>query len=354
MTTISVVQGENTSVEIGSQSPETIFNIGTRKSPLALAQTDLVVKGLASAFPDQVFVTKARDTAAGDVDTTTAVKDMAVKNIWSHELESLLVEGKYDLIVHSLKDVPTNLPEGCEIGAVLAREDPRDAFVIKAGRTPCKIEDLPAGSVIGTSSVRRTAQIASLYPHLRVENMRGSLHTRLAKLDKEDSPFAGLILAAAGLIRINLDHRITQFLESKSGGMLYAVSQGAIGVENRSPDERVQKMLSAIDHRETHLATATERSLLRVLEGGCSAPLGVETSWVKDEAGQTVLRLKSNVISTDGKQKSEVDMTEVVTSKDDAVAFGTKAAEELLRRGADKILAQIKAKVPTTAADLGE
>ncbi|EXJ84390.1 porphobilinogen deaminase [Capronia epimyces CBS 606.96] len=356
MTTLSVVQGANTSASAdgGAAHPEATFNIGTRKSKLALVQTDLVVKALASAYPDNVYTIKARDTAAGDVDKVTPFKDMAVKNLWTHELETLMVEGQLDILVHSLKDVPTQLPAGCEIGAVLPREDPRDAFVLKAGRNPCKIQDLPAGSVIGTSSVRRTAQIALLYPHLRVEDVRGNVNTRLSKLDAEGSSFDALILAAAGLIRIDLGHRITQYLDSENGGMLYAVGQGAIGVENRSPDDRVQRILSAIDHHETHLAAATERSLLRTLEGGCSAPLGVETSWVKNPNGQTALRLKSIVVSTDGKAKSEIDLTEVVASKNDAESFGIKAASELLRRGADSILAEIKAKKPTTAADLEE
>ncbi len=250
--------------------------------------------------------------------------------------------------------MPTQLPSGCEIGVVVAREDPRDAFVIKAGRKPCNIEDLPAGAVVGTSSMRRTAQIALRYPHLRVVDVRGNVGTRLSKLDAEDGPFDAVILAAAGLIRLDLRHRITQYLDSKSGGMLYAVGQGAIGVENRSSDERVQNMLSTIDHSETHLATATERSLLRTLEGGCSAPLGVETTWHDKGHNQKALQLKAVVISTDGKEKSEIDMTEVVQSKEDAELFGVNAASELLRQGADKILAEIKAKRPTTVADLEE
>ncbi len=184
--------------------------------------------------------------------------------------------------------------------------------------------------------------------------MRGNVPTRLAKLDAEDGPFDAVILAAAGLIRLDLGDRITQYLDSENGGMLYAVGQGAIGVENRSPDDRVQGMLNLIDHKQTHLETATERSLLRTIEGGCSAPLGVECTWVKQGDNQTALRLKAIVVSTDGKQKSEIEMTEVDTSREEAEQFGTKAASELLRRGADKILADIKAKKPTTAADLEE
>ncbi|KAK5278905.1 porphobilinogen deaminase, partial [Exophiala xenobiotica] len=239
MATIAVVSGQNARANIQDTDSISSFNVGTRKSKLALVQTDIVTKALAAACPDNVYAIKARDTAAGDIDKVTPFKDMPVKNLWTHELEVLMLEGQLDFLVHSLKgwdiahlshsldlpispDVPTQLPPGCEIGVVVAREDPRDAFVIKAGREPCNIEDLPAGAVVGTSSMRRTAQIAMKYPHLRVLDVRGNVGTRLAKLDAEDGPFDAVILAAAGLIRLDLRHRITQYLDSKSGGMLYA------------------------------------------------------------------------------------------------------------------------------------
>ncbi len=236
----------------------------------------------------------------------------------------------------------------------MARGDPRDAFVVKAGREPCNIQDLPAGSVVGTSSIRRTAQIALKYPHLKVLDVRGNVPTRLAKLDARDSSFDALILAAAGLIRLDLGDRITQYLDSKNGGMLYAVGQGAIGIENRSPDERVQCMLDLVNHQETFLATTVERSLLRTIEGGCSAPLGVETTWVETENNRKALHFRALVVSTNGKEKAEMEATEVVQSKEDAELFGINVASELLDRGADKILAEIKAKRPTTITDLEE
>ena len=226
--------------------------------------------------------------------------------------------------------------------------------MLKAGSKPCKIQDLPAGSVVGTSSIRRTAQIALRYPHLRVEDVRGNIGTRLSKLDAPDGPFDALILAAAGLIRLHLHDRITQYLDSKNGGMMYAVGQGAIGIESRASDKRVQSILDAIDHQESHLETATERSLLRAIEGGCSAPLGVETTWIEGENNRKALQLKAIVVSTDGKEKVEIEMTERVQSREDADLFGINAASELLRRGADKILAEIKAKRPTTVTDLEE
>lgn len=233
---------------------------------------------------------------------------------------------------------------------MLKREDPRDAFVLKAGRSPCRIQDLPPGAVVGTSSIRRGAQIALKYPHLVIEDMRGNINTRLAKLDAEDSKFDALILAAAGLIRIDMSGRITQYLDSSDGNMLYAVGQGAIGIENRSNDISVQTQISQINHIPTFLAISTERSLLRYLEGGCSAPLGVETTWKTE----TVLQLKSIVVSTDGKQSAEIELTKEVLSVEGAEVFGIEAAKELLSRGADKILGEIKAKKPTTALDLEE
>ena len=250
--------------------------------------------------------------------------------------------------------MPTVLPEGCEIGAVLERENPRDAFVVKAGEGGCKIQDLPAGAVIGTSSIRRTAQIAQKYPHLAVEDVRGNIGTRLSKLDAEDGPFDALILAAAGLLRIGFGDRITQYLDSENGGMLHAVGQGAIGIENRSSDPQVKEMLAKISHRSTHLAATVERSLLKTLEGGCSAPLGVETRWATEADSNSLLQLKAAVVSTDGLRCSEIDVAEQIESLEDAELFGINAASELLRRGADKILAEIKAKKPTTITDLGE
>ena len=254
-----------------------------------------------------------------------------------------------------VQDVPTQMPPNCEIGAALPREDPRDAFVLRAGRAKSTLADLPPGSVIGTSSIRRTAQIAMRYPHLRVQDMRGNLPTRLRKLDAEDSPFDAIILAAAGLIRLDLGDRITHFLDSSDGNMLYAVGQGAIGIENRSDDVDIRAALAQINHMPTFLATTCERSLLRTLEGGCSAPLGVETSWLKGQEGTKpaqVLLMKAIVVSIDGTSSAEVQLEEEVESVASAENFGVKVAAELIRRGADKILLDIKAKKPTEAADL--
>ncbi|KAH8705119.1 putative hydroxymethylbilane synthase [Talaromyces proteolyticus] len=317
------------------------FNIGTRKSTLALAQTDLVIEALKTRYADCEFSVKSKDTA-GDRDKLTALKDLTSKNLWTEELEQLLIAGHLDVIVHALKDVPTLLPSTCTLGGVLVREDPRDVLVVKPGLPYKSIAELPAGSVIGTSSIRRTAQLALRYPHLKVESVRGNIETRLAKLDAEDGPFQSIILGAAGLLRIGLGDRITQYLDSKSAGFLYAVGQGAIGLEIRSDDETVLEMINQAGHKETFLEVLAERSLLRALEGGCSAPLGVESEWIKNSDATTKFRMRSIVVSIDGKQASQVEVDGTVDSPATAEAFGLEVAKELVAKGAGAILDDIK------------
>ena len=220
----------------------------------------------------------------------------------------------------------------------MKREDPRDVLVTKKSLKPMTLDELPSGSVIGTSSVRRTAQLARHYPHLKVLDVRGNIETRLSKLDAEDGPFTCLILAAAGLLRTGHGPRITQFLDSKNGKMLHAVGQGALGVEIRVDDEKMAHMLQEIGDEKTTLACLAERSLLRKLEGGCSAPLGVETEWVKDESGKELLRFRSIVTSVDGKEAAEIERDGDIKTKAEAEEFGIAVAEELSDKGAKKIL----------------
>ena len=232
----------------------------------------------------------------------------------------------------------------------MARADPRDVFVLKAGRSRCELKDLPANAIVGTSSIRRTAQIALKYPHLQVQDIRGNVPTRLRKLDAEDSPFDAIIIAAAGLIRLDLSYRITQYLDSSSGGMLYAVGQGAIGVETRADDKNMSRILSKIEDKSATLACFAERSLLRALEGGCSAPLGVETKWLQSE----LLQMKATVVSVDGSESVQSEMQIRVQTASEADQFGQSVAAGLLERGADRILSAIQAKKMTRPADLQE
>lgn len=239
-------------------------------------------------------------------------------------------------------DVPTQIPSSCMLGPMMQREDPRDVLVVKKGLPYKSIDDIPAGSTIGTSSIRRTAQLARHYPHLKVQDVRGNIETRLSKLDAEDGPFTGIILAAAGLLRSGQDARITQFLSSKNGKMLHAVGQGALGIEIRKDDEHIKHMLYTIGDKKTTLACLAERNLLRTLEGGCSAPLGVETEWVASPEGIEKLQLRSIVTSVDGKEAVEYEETVSIDSAEEAEDFGQKAAEELVARGAGKILDAIQ------------
>ncbi|KAJ5279401.1 porphobilinogen deaminase [Penicillium angulare] len=319
-----------------SAAAKKTFTIGTRKSKLALLQTDLVQAALKEAYPDYEFKIFSKETA-GDLNTTIALKDFTSKNLWTEELEELMIAGRVDFIVHSLKDVPTLLPATCTLGPMMPREDSRDVFVVKQGLPYKSLAELPAGSVVGTSSIRRTAQLARKYPHLKVLDIRGNIGTRLSKLDAEDSPYTCAILAAAGLLRLDLQDRITQYLDSKNSGMLYAVGQGALGIEVRKADTTLLDMLKTIGHQETTFSCLAERSLLRTLEGGCSAPLGVESEWV---AGK--LRMRSVVVSVDGKQCAQVEVDGEVDSPESAEAFGVTVAKALVADGADKILEEIQ------------
>lgn len=277
--------------------------------------------------------------------------------------------------------MPTQLPANLAIGCIFPREDPRDALVIKPtlASTHTTLASLPSGSVIGTSSVRRSAQLKRLYPHLRFADVRGNVGTRLAKLDDPDSSYSALILAAAGLIRLGLSRRVTQFLSSENGGILHAVGQGAIGVEVREGDEEARKLFARVGCERTTRACLAERSLMRTLEGGCSVPIGVETDWLskkralgsnvgsgvgvglkpasecdqlsgvakedgKEEAEEDFtdeLIMKAIVVSLEGDQHVEVEARRRVNSREDADEFGWEVAQKLVEKGAEKILHEI-------------
>ncbi|KAJ5587323.1 uncharacterized protein N7459_003088 [Penicillium hispanicum] len=322
-------------------STRTTFTIGTRKSKLALIQTDLVRQALQETHPEYEFKIFSKETA-GDLNTTIALRDFTTKNLWTEELEELMMAGQVDFIVHSLKDVPTLLPSTCTLGPMLPREDSRDVLVVKQGLQYKSLSELPAGSVLGTSSIRRTAQLARKYPHLKVENVRGNIGTRLAKLDAEDGVYTAIIIAAAGLLRLDLQDRITQYLDSKNSGMLYAVGQGAMGIEIRKDDAFLQQMLNKIGHDETTFTCLAERSLLRTLEGGCSAPLGVEAEWVQSTEETKKLRMRSVVVSVDGKECAQVELDGDVNSAEAAEAFGVTVANALVADGAGAILEAIQ------------
>jgi hydroxymethylbilane synthase len=204
---------------------------------------------------------------------------------------------------------------------------------------------------VGTSSVRRTAQLRRRFPGLQFKDIRGNIDTRLKKLDADDNPFDCIILAAAGLLRMGFEGRIAEYLDSymAGGGVLHAVGQGALGIETRNGDERVLRLLKAVEDRDAMLACVAERSVMRALEGGCSVPIGVETSWTKSpDKGNNYLRLRATVVSLDGAEGIDGDDLAEVASLEEAEAFGRKVAQELVDKGAQRILDVINAGRVTT------
>lgn len=238
--------------------------------------------------------------------------------------------------------MPTRLPENCELAAIPLRDDPRDALIVKAGLPYISLQDLPDGAVVGTSSVRRSAQLRRLYPTLRFANLRGNVETRLAKVDDPESDYSCMIMSAAGLQRVGLQHRINQYLQSKDGGIFHAVGQGALGLEIRKGDTKMQELLSQLADHKSALACLAERSLMRTLEGGCSVPIGVETKWI----GSDTLRMSAIVVSLDGSQSVQ-DAVEVrLQTVDEAESMGQELAARLVKAGAEAILKDINVNRP--------
>lgn len=284
-----------------SGGDEKIIRVGSRKSELALIQTKHVIARLQKIFPHCKFEIHTMSTI-GDRVLNISLPKIGEKSLFTRDLEDALRNGGVDFVVHSLKDLPTALPTGMAIGAVLEREDARDALVLNEKFKGKTIRTLPEGSIIGTSSLRRTAQIKREYPHLVVCDIRGNLNTRLAKLDAPGSKFAGIILAQAGLVRMGWMNRISQVLEPSD--LLYAVGQGALAVECRSNDEFILGMLQKLVCLPTTCRILAERSFLKTLGGGCSAPVAVCSTLngclIKDDTDAS-LKVLGAVWSLDGK-----------------------------------------------------
>ncbi|KAF2432415.1 porphobilinogen deaminase [Tothia fuscella] len=330
------------------------LRVGTRRSQLARIQTDIVVAAVHAQFPEYKCDIHAIDPL-GDRDKITALYAFNAKSLWTEELEVLLEGGELDFIVHSLKDMPTQLPTTLSIGAIFPREDPRDALVLSPSllapsMTPSQtnahdiLNSLPKGSIIGTSSLRRSAQLKRSYPHLDFADVRGNVPTRLRKLDDPSSftdqvvpQYAALILAAAGLMRLGLGDRITKLLSKNEGGCLHAVGQGAIGVEVRTRDENTKALIKKLGCWDTTRACLAERSLMRTLEGGCSVPIGVETEWPEKDS----LLMRAVVVSLDGSEAVEAEVVQKVADEESAEELGREVARILVKRGAGDILGKI-------------
>lgn len=333
-----------TSQAVEVPSDPKVINVGTRKSPLAMAQAEMVVAALQPLFPDYSFPIHGM-TTTGDRDQNTALYNFGGKGLWTSQLEERLAARELDFVVHCLKDMPTTLPDGCVLGCITMRDDPRDTLVIKQSLVEKHgwktLDDLPEGSVVGTSSIRRIAQLARRYPGLKFKDHRGNIQTRLQKL-QDDPELTAIILAAAGLQRMGLGGRISQFLDSDNGGMLHAVGQGALAMECREGDERVLSVIRKLEDKQVTLACEAERSVMRTLEGGCSVPIGVETHWIDGK-----LRLRATVVNAQGTEGVDSEATEAVTTYEGADAFGKKVALDLVKQGADKILDAINAARPS-------
>ena len=314
-----------------SASTPTI-RIGSRKSQLALIQTYWVQEKLEKNFPNITFEVHKMSTQ-GDKILDVALAKIGDKGLFTKELELGMLQNETDLAVHSLKDLPTNLPEGLILGCVTERENPADALVLHEKLKDKQLETLPEGAVIGTSSLRRLAQLRYHFPHLEFKDVRGNLNTRLAKLDAGE--YDALILAFAGLHRLGMSDRIHQVIPPEVS--LHAVGQGALGIECRAGDDNILNLLNSLEHTATAQRCYAERAFLRELEGGCQVPIGVNTQIEGEQ-----LTLIGLVASLDGK-KLVKDIITGATA--DAEQIGIELAQKLRKQGAQEILDQILAEI---------
>lgn len=311
-----------------SRLPDRIV-IATRESPLALWQAEHIRDRLRAAYPS-LRVELLGMTTEGDRKLGTTLAKIGGKGLFVKELEEALLEGRADLAVHSMKDVPVNLPPGFAIAAIGEREDPRDAFVSSRFAS---LEALPPGARVGTSSLRRESQIRARFPQLVVEPVRGNVQTRLRKLD--EGHFDALLLAAAGLKRLGLGARIRTELSAEES--LPAVGQGALGIECRADRDDVTALLAFLDHAPTAWCVRAERAMSRRLAGSCTVPLGGFAEWRGDRA---VLR---GFVSTPDGRRLIRGTAEAPITAEGAEALGERVALELEAQGAREILEALAA-----------
>ncbi|HXG00438.1 MAG TPA: hydroxymethylbilane synthase [Bacteroidota bacterium] len=307
--------------------------IGSRGSELALWQARWIQQRLQERFDDlEVTITIIKTT--GDRILDAPLSKIGDKGLFTREIEAALLRGEIDLAVHSLKDLPTRLPDGLVLGAVTEREDVRDVFIPHPKNPTRTLLSQSEGAQIATGSLRRKCQLLNLRPDVKIVDIRGNLNTRVKKLD--ESAWAGMLLARAGVLRLGWIERIGETLDPLQ--ILPAVGQGALGVEIREGDRRIEELVSVVHHPSTAQATLAERALLRTLEGGCQIPIGAYGR-VLTENGVQVLKLDAMVGSLDG--------TTVLRASGqgpgaDAERIGEQVARSLLHKGADRILEDIR------------
>ena len=299
-----------------------VLRIATRKSQLALWQAEYVASMLQAAHPGlQVELLKM--TTQGDKILDTPLAKVGGKGLFVKELELGMLEGRADIAVHSMKDVPVELPEGLHLPVICPREDPRDAFV---SNTCSTLEALPQGARVGTSSLRRQCQLRALRPDLQILDLRGNVNSRLQKLD--DGHYDAIILAAAGLKRLGFENRIREALAPEVS--LPAIGQGAVGIECRVADDDINALLAPLHDLKTARRVQAERAMNARLQGGCQVPIG---GYAEIEHG--ILLLRGLVGEPDG---SQIVRGEIAGPPDNAEELGVVLAEDLLNRGADRIL----------------
>ena len=305
-----------------------ILKIGTRGSRLALAQSRWVKEKIEKGHPD-IRVELVSIKTTGDKILDAPLSEVGGKGLFVKEIEEALLSRKIHMAVHSMKDVPAELPEGLTLSAFPEREDPRDALISRGNLT---VEQLPFGSRVGTSSLRRAAQLLHMRPDLKIVSLRGNVDTRLRKLESGD--LRAIILAAAGLKRLGLSGLISHTISEDM--VLPAIGQGALGLEVRSDDHDTVAILDFLDHEPTRLTVKAERAFLKELEGGCQVPIAAFARLIG-----TKLHLKGLVAELDG---SGLVMDEITGTAAQAGRLGVELARKLLASGADKILKHVYGK----------
>ena len=308
------------------QTELTELRIATRSSPLAMWQAEEVSRQLTTLYP-QLRVSLVQMKTRGDKLLDAPLAKVGGKGLFVKELEVGILDGIADIAVHSMKDVPVNFPDGLELGLVMQREDPRDAFV---SNRYASLEDMPEGALVGTSSLRRQTQIRARYPHLEIDWLRGNVNTRLRKLD--EGQFDAIILASAGLIRLGFEARIRAPIEPEV--CLPAIGQGVLGIETRCNDSAVSQLLEPLGDAATTTLISAERAFNKTLNGGCQVPIAGHAIFEDDQ-----VYLRGLVGEPDG---SVVLQADIRGSSDEAENLGISLAQTLIGRGADKILASIQ------------
>jgi hydroxymethylbilane synthase len=309
-------------------APGTALKIVSRGSQLALWQANFVRDELLASHP-RLNIEIAVVKTTGDIILDVPLARIGDRGLFTKELDSALLDGSADLAVHSLKDVPTRLPDGLSVAAVTEREDPRDVLITRAG-IPRLLGDLPPGARIGTSSLRRRAQLRAIRPDLEVRDLRGNLNTRLARLDSGD--YEAILLAAAGVIRMGWKHRISEYLDASD--WLPAVGQGALAIITRADDASARSLLRALSHPQTELCVQAERAFLNSLEGGCQVPIAA------------LATLRGRVLQIDG-LVADLEGTQILREQaegpdEEGAALGRRLADRLIERGATGILDEVR------------